>query len=254
MNVIDVTRMIGLFSLSLVLLGWALIEIFRTPWSDWDSMTVTIVGTGLAGAIYATLILLRVSVIVPDPPLWTFKSIYFALALTVFGLPSIYKNVWYALQARRHGEIRAGTRHGLAPLVVGEGIFASIASALPVVIADNNGTIQYATASLDALVGTAPDELSGQQIVTLMPESWRARHLMGIQHDRETKEPNILGTVIEVELLRRDGSIIPVSLALTSADVDGEEWFIGTLWRSSRNLSVGKMKEEMTTTEKAMPQ
>jgi len=254
MNVLDVIRLTGLSSLALVMLGWALIEILRTPWSEWDVTTVTIVGSGLASATYMTLVFIRFSMIFPPPELWMFRSVYFVLTLTILGLPSIYKNVWYALQARRRGEVQPGTRHGLTPIVVGEGIFGSIASALPIVLADNTGTIQYATPSLDALVGAQPNELAGKKITTLMPESWRARHLAGVQRYRETGKPNIIGSVVEVELLRRDGNVIPVSLALTAADVGGKQWFIGTIWRSARDISVGEMNAEMTTTKEANPQ
>jgi PAS domain S-box-containing protein len=110
------------------------------------------------------------------------------------------------------------------------GVFATLASAMPMVVADCTGTIQYATPSLDALVGAAQDELTGQNLTALMPERWRAQHRDGLEHYLTTGESRIMGRIVSVDLLRRDGTEIPASLALASSEVDGEAWFVGALW------------------------
>jgi PAS domain S-box-containing protein len=119
--------------------------------------------------------------------------------------------------------------HGLVT-VDEAGVFATLARAMPMVVADCKGTIQYATPSLDALVGAAQDELTGQNITILMPERWRAQHCDGLERYLTTGESRIMGRVVHVDVLRRDGTEIPASLALASSEVDGEAWFVGALW------------------------
>jgi formylmethanofuran dehydrogenase subunit D len=49
----------------------------------------------------------------------------------------------------------------------------------------------------------------------------------------ETREPHIIGTVVAIDMLRRDGTEIPVYLALNTTDVDGKPWFVASIWRKA---------------------
>jgi len=92
--------------LALVLLGFALIEALRTRWRDWDGMTASIVFSGIAGALWLAMLGMRLT---PMPVEWESQfmdGVGLSLWLTVGGLPSIYRNVALAWQARRAGQFR----------------------------------------------------------------------------------------------------------------------------------------------------
>ncbi len=115
-------------------------------------------------------------------------------------------------------------------LISHEGVFATLARALPVIVADNTGIIRHTTDALDDLVGAARRELIGQRLEVLMPERYITGHQHGMDRYLTTREPHIIGTVVRVDLLRRDGTELPVFLALNTADVDGQPWYVASLW------------------------
>lgn len=115
-------------------------------------------------------------------------------------------------------------------LISHEGVFATLAQALPVIVADNHGIIQHTTNALDDLVGAKAGDLIGQRLEVLMPERYITGHQHGMDRYATTREPHIIGTVVRVDMLRRDGTEMPVFLALNTADVDGNPWYVASIW------------------------
>lgn len=114
--------------------------------------------------------------------------------------------------------------------LTGGDVFSAISLSLPIVVASREGIIRYTTTSLDELVGATDDELAGHNLTELMPAGFRPMHLAGLKRYLDTGESKIMGKVVAVELLRRDGTTTPVYLALSSATVDSVLWLIGALW------------------------
>ncbi len=109
-------------------------------------------------------------------------------------------------------------------------VFGTLAQAMPIIVSNHEGTIQHTTAEFDALVGAVPGNLIGKQLETIMPERYIAGHAHGMQRYIETREPHIMGTVVVIDMLRRDGVEIPVYLALNTVDVGGKPWFVASIW------------------------
>jgi len=109
-------------------------------------------------------------------------------------------------------------------------VFGALGQSLPIIVSNHEGTIQHTTAEFDALVGTVPGDLIGKQLETIMPERYHAGHDHGMKRYIETREPHIIGTVVAIDMLRRDGVEIPVYLALNTTDVDGKPWFVASIW------------------------
>ena len=125
------------------------------------------------------------------------------------------------------------------PTIVQEGVFGTLAQALPIIVSDDQGTIQFTTPEFDELVGAVPGELIGKSLDVIMPERYVAGHHFGMQRYIETREPHIVGTVVVIDMLRRDGVEIPVYLALNTADVDGKPWFVASIWARFGDPGVG---------------
>lgn len=116
------------------------------------------------------------------------------------------------------------------PGISQERILATVAVDLPMIVSDQQGVIVYATEPMEELAGAKPGELDGLNLTEIMPERYRAHHSAGVERFVKTGISRIIGKVIDVDLLRRDGTEIPVSLALTASEAEEQKWFIGCLW------------------------
>jgi PAS domain S-box-containing protein len=87
------------------------------------------------------------------------------------------------------------------------------------VVADYRGRIVDTSESLARLFGYEDDEMIGMELVEIMPERYRARHLAGIQRFIETGEQRVLGRIVSCLGLRKDGTEFPISFVIgTSHD------------------------------------
>ncbi|HXG72825.1 MAG TPA: PAS domain S-box protein [Gemmatimonadaceae bacterium] len=114
-----------------------------------------------------------------------------------------------------------------------EGAFAGLAASFALIVTDSKGVIQLTTPALDELVGADEDELLNQNIEIIIPERSREAHRKGRVHYLETGESRMIGRNVKIDVLRRDGTEAPASIALSSAEVEGETWFIGAVWDRS---------------------
>lgn len=114
-----------------------------------------------------------------------------------------------------------------------DGVFGTLAKAMPIIVANHRGIIQHTTPAFDELARCGPGELVGKDLKVIMPHRYRGVHDAGIQHYVQTREARIVGTVVTVEMLRQDGTEVPVYLALNTTDVDGVPWFVAALWEKT---------------------
>ncbi len=113
-------------------------------------------------------------------------------------------------------------------------VFGTLAKAMPIIVSCELGIIRHTTEEFDNLVGAVPGELIGRPLETIMPERYVAGHAHGMQRYIATREPHIIGTVVNIDMLRRDGQEIPVYLALNTTDTDGKPWFVASIWPKPR--------------------
>lgn len=116
-------------------------------------------------------------------------------------------------------------------VIAEDGVFATLARAMPIIVSNHMGVIQYTTPAFDELGLFKPKELVGKDLKTIMPDRYKGRHDGGMQHYIQTREKRIVGKVVTVEMLRGDGTEVPVYLALTTADIEGCPWFVAALWQ-----------------------
>jgi hypothetical protein len=98
-----------------------------------------------------------------------------------------------------------------------EARFHGLLDAAPdaMVIADSSGRIVFANRQVQTLFGYAADELVGQPIEALIPESYRGGHV----HHRERYAANphtrLMGAGLELFARRKDGVEFPVEISLS---------------------------------------
>jgi PAS domain S-box-containing protein len=108
-----------------------------------------------------------------------------------------------------------------------------------ILVIDEAGVIQSANPATQTLFGYAVEELCGRNVSLLMPEPDRSAHDGYLAAYRKTGKRGIIGVGREVEGLRRDGSTVPIDLAVAEWRVDGRRFFTGLM----RDISARKIME-----------
>ncbi|MBC9250857.1 histidine kinase [Pseudomonas alcaligenes] len=96
-----------------------------------------------------------------------------------------------------------------------------------VVIIDEEGVIEGLNASAERLYGYRRDELVGRNIDLVIPESYRQGRADYLPDLLRLGESDIIGGSREVEILRRDGSQLPVRLAIGKARLPERTLYVG---------------------------
>ena len=84
-----------------------------------------------------------------------------------------------------------------------------------IVISDAAGSIIFASARVNRLLGYDAAELVGQSIESLLPERFRARHLGHRARYGAQPVARPMGTDLELTALRKDGTEVPVEISLS---------------------------------------
>ncbi len=116
-------------------------------------------------------------------------------------------------------------RRALAEAARSEGRFRQLLDAAPDAIleVDSDGRIVLMNQAAERSFGYAREELLTQPIEVLVPSAMRGRHAghrHGYQHAPEVRP---MGTGLELEAQRKDGSRFPVEISLSPVQYDGEK-------------------------------
>jgi len=109
---------------------------------------------------------------------------------------------------------------------------------------DTNGMIIAFNAAAERIFGYAADEVAGKNVKMLMPEPHCSAHDGYLMHYLHTGEKKIIGTGREVMGLAKDGSAIPLELAVTEVCLGDERKFIGTVRDISERVDSRQAIEE----------
>ena len=96
-----------------------------------------------------------------------------------------------------------------------------------IIIIDARGHIRSFNRSAERLFGWTAAEVIGRNVSMLMPEPHRGQHDGYLDNYMRTGIGKIIGTGREVEGQRKDGSPLPMRLAIGRANLDGEPVFVG---------------------------
>ena len=99
-----------------------------------------------------------------------------------------------------------------------EGRFRAVAQSAndAIVSADTRGNIVFWNKAASNIFGYAEKEVLGQSLAMLMPERYREDHERGLKRYEITGEPHIIGQVLELEGLKKDGAEFPLELSVAN--------------------------------------
>jgi len=109
-----------------------------------------------------------------------------------------------------------------------------------IVSMDSRGVIVFWNRGAQDIFGYWEDEVRGQEVQMLMPERYREDHKRGLNRFLDTGESHIVGTTLEVDGRRKDGTEFPLELSLSTWMADEQRFFTGVL----RDVSERKATEQ----------
>lgn len=114
-----------------------------------------------------------------------------------------------------------------------------------IITIDEQGTMRHVNAATERLFGYSRDELLGRNVSMLMPSPDREQHDQYIRNYLATGLAKIIGIGREVQALRKDGSLIPVDLAVSESSIAGQRLFTGIIRdMSERNRVINALRAE----------
>lgn len=143
--------------------------------------------------------------------------------------------------------LEEAVRHRTAELRVSEARTRAILRTMldGVIHVDKAGTIINMNDTAMRIFGyDNPEELTGQNVTRLMPESYRERHEESLRHYRCGVHSKVVGKLLEVEGLRKDGSVFPLELAINSLVDDVGLTFIGAVRDLTRRKAMEREREQ----------
>lgn len=95
-----------------------------------------------------------------------------------------------------------------------------------VISVDETGKIVWVNAAVEGIFGWSPDEIVGQNIITIMSPGYADAHAERFRQ-LESGEGSIIDMRREAEARHRDGRVFPVDMTVTEAKVSGRRTFVG---------------------------
>lgn len=98
-----------------------------------------------------------------------------------------------------------------------------------VIMIDDTGIIERYNPACRQIFGYPSDEVIGQNVSFLMPESYQSEHDQYISNYKSTHKPKIIGIGREVSGRRKDGSVFPMYLSVGELPRDEGRGFVGII-------------------------
>ncbi|MGE0277286.1 MAG: PAS domain S-box protein [Nitrospiraceae bacterium] len=98
-----------------------------------------------------------------------------------------------------------------------------------IVLADEDGLIVSWNQAARRLFGYTEAEVRGKPLTIIMPERYRAHHERGFQRVRTTGQSRLIGNLIAVEGLRKNGTEFPLELSLATWKSGGQSFYSGII-------------------------
>ncbi|MBN2255670.1 MAG: transporter substrate-binding domain-containing protein [Deltaproteobacteria bacterium] len=97
-----------------------------------------------------------------------------------------------------------------------------------IIMMDGGGTVAFWNPSAERIFGYAAGEIIGKDVhETLAVEKYRKAYERGLKEFRKTGRGMAIGNTLELESIRKDGSIFPIELSLSAFRIGGEWWAVG---------------------------
>lgn len=121
-----------------------------------------------------------------------------------------------------------------------------------IITIDKNGKIQMINRAAEHIFGYDEAELIGSNVTMLMPDKYVVPHQHGLERYLETGQAKIIGTLTELEGVRKNGQVFPLEISITEMHQNGERLFVGVIRDiTQRKIAEDKIRKSMEELERS---
>lgn len=114
-----------------------------------------------------------------------------------------------------------------------------------IVVADGKGIIVSWNRAASRLFGYATEEVVGQPLTVLMPARYRQAHEKGLARIEATGESRVIGSVVELHGLRKNGEEFPIELSLATWATGSGRYYSGIIRDISERTKAAQALEQL---------
>lgn len=128
-----------------------------------------------------------------------------------------------------------------ADLIESESRFRSVAQSAndAIITSDYEGNITFWNRRAEIMFGYSKKEALGRSLTIIMPERYRTSHTRGFQKFMQTGKGTIIGQVIELHAINKDGYEFPIELTLSDWHTDSGTFVTGII----RDITLRKQEQ-----------
>lgn len=112
-----------------------------------------------------------------------------------------------------------------------------------IIVIDEKGIILETNRAVVSVLGYQPEELVGNNINLIVPESHHSAHDSYLQRYLTGGEPRVIGFTRHVQALKKSGELIPIDLAVTEIVQEGARCFTSVIRDVSEREAVQRQME-----------
>ncbi len=116
---------------------------------------------------------------------------------------------------------------------------------------DRHAVVRFANPAVERIFGYKPSELLGKELIQIIPERFRQRHVAGIRHFVETEQRRIPWTAVRLSGLHRDGREIPLELSFGVYRKGDQFFFTGVVRDISAQTKLEEERARLLESEQA---
>lgn len=113
-----------------------------------------------------------------------------------------------------------------------------------IVTINTSGEILSCNEAIEQLFGWRKSELVGHSISILMPERYHSNHLDYLKNHQSSSQARVLGDSRDLEAIKKDGSLLPIRLAIGEVKLPNESLFVGFITDLSHRKAIEKAIRE----------
>ena len=140
------------------------------------------------------------------------------------------------------GQILFRLQEAQNSLIESESRFRSVAESAydAIITADRTGNILFWNKRAEDIFGYSKKEAMGKSLTILMPERYREAHLSGLERYYHTGEQKIMGQVVNIEAVKKNGEEFPIELTIAAWETHDGKYVTGIV----RDITKRKQEED----------
>ncbi|MBI2386946.1 MAG: PAS domain S-box protein [Elusimicrobia bacterium] len=104
-------------------------------------------------------------------------------------------------------------------------------TAIPVILADERGSVVFVNAAFEAAFGWRRDEIDGKPLTVIIPKALRDAHHLGFSRFLTTGQPTLLGRPLRLMTVDKAGREFECEHVIVAEKVEGR-WMFGATLRA----------------------